>query len=494
MVSVAIGLVAMTMMMTATAEAAGFATGGIGIKARSMGGAFRGIADDWSAAGYNPAGLAYLENNEFNVTLGTYSPRMTYIPNVTSNGVDLGFRAANGLEMPPENDLWPIPSLAGMMAPSSENGIAYGLAVYWPHDVNYGWDLYREPPGYSSNFDFSRESYRTDLDVLDIHPTVAKRFGDKLALGAGLSLTNGDVVLRRIVFIPNPLGDGPGGLPFDDYPFANFIAEYRMEGNGFAVGGNIGLMWKPSETFSIGISVQSPITIPMEGDATLDIAWPNDINLSRAQLNLDRDLNDTVDYDRSFFAGNKDVSVSAPSHSAATWKMDLDLPGQIGAGIGWQVSERFTVAVDFAVTFWSAVDVWNIELGGAGFLDDLDSMPNITSQEIPFHWEDQIRLSAGAEHWAKENLAIRFGGYYEGGAAVDETFSPNFPDVGDHFGLSAGFAYHINDLWEVAAAQEFAFYGKRDVPTNGVADGITTFPGEYSLTRYETIISLAYRF
>ena len=40
----------------------GFAYDGLGVKARGMGGAFRAVADDWSAAYYNPAGYYRIQD------------------------------------------------------------------------------------------------------------------------------------------------------------------------------------------------------------------------------------------------------------------------------------------------------------------------------------------------------------------------------------------------------------------------------------------------
>ena len=42
------------------AEGAGYEWGGLGSRAQSMGGAFIGLADDWTAIYWNPAGLTQL--------------------------------------------------------------------------------------------------------------------------------------------------------------------------------------------------------------------------------------------------------------------------------------------------------------------------------------------------------------------------------------------------------------------------------------------------
>ena len=50
-------ILAVALLFAQGAEAGGFALSGVGSKAIGMGGAFRGLADDWSAAYWNPAGL-----------------------------------------------------------------------------------------------------------------------------------------------------------------------------------------------------------------------------------------------------------------------------------------------------------------------------------------------------------------------------------------------------------------------------------------------------
>ena len=73
------------------AVAGGLSVSGVGAKAKGMGGAFRAIADDWSAAYYNPAGLFYTSDNQlsFNEVITHY--RAKYKPDVTYSGFNVGF-------------------------------------------------------------------------------------------------------------------------------------------------------------------------------------------------------------------------------------------------------------------------------------------------------------------------------------------------------------------------------------------------------------------
>jgi long-subunit fatty acid transport protein len=52
--------------MAAYAIAGGIALSGVGTRAKAMGGAMRGLADDASAMYWNPAGLSFLDDTLVN--------------------------------------------------------------------------------------------------------------------------------------------------------------------------------------------------------------------------------------------------------------------------------------------------------------------------------------------------------------------------------------------------------------------------------------------
>jgi long-chain fatty acid transport protein len=474
-----LGVVTLTI---SSSQAAGLATPGVGVRARSMGGAFRGLANDWSAASYNPAGLAFMKSSELNISLGTYTPGLSYTPNLTANDYDMGFK--DGQKRYPLDELFPIPSFAGVAVPSEAKGWVLGAAIFWPYDVNYSWDLFSAPLGYNNDFQFAKKNFRTDLNVLDIHPVVARKINENLSVGAGLSLTAGDLVYRRVLFIKNPLGTS-----YDYYPYDRFLGDFELNGNGFAVGGNAGILWRISENLSLGVSGQTPITIPLKGTSHLAMAWPKNTALA----NPPRQVvvgSDTLTSD-NFFSGNYREGFSRQSEDRRPFNLDLQLPAQFGAGVAWMPSDRLTLAFDVAATFWSAVDRWDIALENGGLNTRVGMLESV---QIPFGWKDQIRISGGAEFAARENLMLRCGLYYDGSAAPDSTFGPSFPDVGSRIGLTFGGSYTVVGHLELSAAQELGFYSKRNVGNTGTGVGQTVYPGEYSALRSETLLSMSYWF
>jgi hypothetical protein len=75
-------------LLATDAFAGGYSVSAVGVRARSMGGAFRAVADDWSAIYYNPAGLAKIEESQLNLSLNLMSP-LTAIVSVSRPAKDI---------------------------------------------------------------------------------------------------------------------------------------------------------------------------------------------------------------------------------------------------------------------------------------------------------------------------------------------------------------------------------------------------------------------
>src|SRR4030067_3787620 len=116
-------------LLSSLVLASGILVPGIGDKATSMGGAFRAPAHDWSAAWWNPAGLAYLEASEFTSQLMILAPRPNFTPDITASGYDLGYR--NGTEWNPSDRISYFPNVGGFYKiPNSSNLKAGGAAPF----------------------------------------------------------------------------------------------------------------------------------------------------------------------------------------------------------------------------------------------------------------------------------------------------------------------------------------------------------------------------
>jgi len=460
--------------MAGTATGSGLATIGVGSRALGMGGAFRAIADDWSAAYWNPAGLAQLQENQLDFTLLVVDPRPTYTPAGTAEMMGTGFNLKGGERYPIDRPL-PYPAFSGFVQLPSVEGLTFGAAIYWTNDANFLWDLYDLPDWYNATVPLTESEYRMDLDVWDFHPTAAMELTDKLSAGIGLSIQRGDLFFKRIHLFENIWGS-----PQDVYPYNWFVGEIDFDGNGMGIGANAGLMYKYNEKVTFGFSTQTPVTIGLSGVSNIWLIFPQNNGLGG--MAADTNYNDYYEggyhYDRKAF------------------DLDLKLPGSLGFGAAYKANEQWTLAADLAVTFWSQMDEWRFTFADGGLELHMKNLEPITKYVMPLNYKDQFQLSLGAQYVATENWIFRGGYYFDQTAVPDETLKPYFPDYGSRHGLSAGVSLLLQ-RWELSGRVNASFSGTRtvselsDVNNDGQYDN---FPGEYTQNKFEILLSTKYRF
>ena len=96
--TLAVAVMLLLVLWSGSLYASGFENTGLGTTARGMGGAFRAIADDWSAAYYNPAGYAYIVDNQLGIGWGLINFRDEVRPQyvaVDDFGNEYGWGIAN---------------------------------------------------------------------------------------------------------------------------------------------------------------------------------------------------------------------------------------------------------------------------------------------------------------------------------------------------------------------------------------------------------------
>jgi long-chain fatty acid transport protein len=466
--------VAVLLLVGSTAAASGLATTGVGARALSMGGAFRAIADDWSAAYWNPAGLTQLQENQLDVTLLVVDPRPAYTPSAGADLQGTGFSLKTGERYPEDRPL-PYPTFSGFVQLPSVEGLTIGAALYWAHDANYLWDLYRTHDWYNETFILTESEHRMDLDVWDFHPTAAMELTDKLSAGVGLSVQRGDLVFKRIHLFENVWGS-----PQDVFPYNWFIGEMDFDGNGYGIGANAGLLYKYDEKTTIGLTGQTPVTVGMSGISNLWLIFPDNGGLGGPEA--DTTYND-------YYEGGY--------HSDRTpFDLDLKLPGSLAFGVAYKANDQWTLALDVVRTFWSQMDEWRFKFNDGGHELHMRDLAPIEEYVMPLNYEDQMTVSLGAEYLLNENWIIRGGYCFDQTAVPDETLKPYLPDYGSRHGLSGGVSLLL-EKWELSGRLNASFSGTRtidelmDVNDDGQFDN---FPGEYTQNKFEFLISTKYRF
>ena len=117
--------------------ASGFENTGLGTTARGMGGAFRAVANDWTAAYYNPAGYANIVDNQLGGAVALFNLRNEITPSyaaVDDFGNEYGWGIVNDQTVYNFHRVNNNPS-AGLVIPTPYWGeTVMGFSIYQPFD------------------------------------------------------------------------------------------------------------------------------------------------------------------------------------------------------------------------------------------------------------------------------------------------------------------------------------------------------------------------
>jgi long-chain fatty acid transport protein len=462
---------AVIVLTAGNAMAGGFALSGVGSKAINMGGAFRGLADDWSAAYWNPAGLTQVEHSEVNAMLVAISPKPEFTPNILHYGHEVGFR--NGSKLYNNEHTKFAVDASGFMRLKNLKGIVAGVAVYVPYGLGSEWDLFN-PQNTDLNTAFPWYDHKADLYVIDIHPTVAKSFmEDKLSLGAGLAMQRGSVTFQK-TYLKN------SDIPV---PHENLIINSEMTGDGWGFGANFGALYKFSEKLQFGVSGRTSNTIKLDGHADQELFTYDNEDLKAILLSNAQSAYDSARILLLFSSENREASPKV--------KSDFKTPGDIGFGIAFKPSEKLTITGDIAYTFWGSIDSIYLEMDGTD-----PSGAEAENTSIMLNWDNTLRFSLGAEYCPVKSLAFRLGYYLDPTPVPDETFTPLIPDSGDKNSINLGGAVLFKGM-ELSYNFEYLMFQDRTITTSSDVneDGnFDNYPGVFKSKLYASHVSLTYKF
>lgn len=347
-------------------------TFGIGANASAQSEAVVAHANDPFAVYYNPAGLILTQKKTLSVGTTVFDAsvkvRNFSITSTAVPGTD--FNAGRPSNFESTGDIVFNPSL-GFAMPITDD-LGFGIAAYGPYGMDIEWDSdFNKNPGalYAWHSKYVREV---------ITPGLGYRLSDTLAVGFSVSL-------GRSVSEAGATTTGKIVLEAED----SFNYSY-----------NVGLMYRPVEALSLGLTYRSRTDAYFEGDA-----YVNGVRMSFV----------TMDYDH---------------------------PECIQAGARYFINKRLSVEGDILWTRWSILEE-QVEKTGT-IIDD--------SGEIYMKrdWTDEYQYKIGVEWQALNNLVLRSGYTYDPTPVPDATFDMGWPDADRHvFNLGCGWT--INEHWAIDA-------------------------------------------
>jgi long-chain fatty acid transport protein len=349
-----------------------------GAKSMGMAGAFTATADDPSAMFYNPGGLAFLKEREFQagVTLVTSGgPEFTGAAPFPGEGVvEKGESLA---ELPPHfywvqpvNDRW-----------------TFGFAVNTPFGLISEWD----PVGFSGRY----IANKGELHTVDLSTNFGWQASDRLGIGFGAILRLTEISLNRYQGAINPFtGDVAD------------IADVALESDvGNAEGWHAGFLHRVNNSFSWGFSYRGAVEMDLEGDARFtQIATGN-----------------------PQFDGL--VATLLPFGTVLPISTSIEFPSSWSLAAAAALSRNWRVEIDYNWTEWSTFQEVVVDFGGA-----------LPDSVIGQYWDDSNNYRIGFRHIGPSGNEWRFGYLFDETPQPDETIGPLLPDA-DRDGVTIGYGY-----------------------------------------------------
>jgi long-chain fatty acid transport protein len=475
--------------LTLPAWGGGMEISGVGAKAKAMGGAFRAIADDWSAAYYNPAGLFYTTENQltFNEVITHY--RFTYTPNVTYGGYNVGYFDGKIYN---RYKVLTNPTLGGYVRfPVAGTTIAAGLAIFQPFDRNISWQVFHP---LNNGAALPGQEIEHNFDALAINLVSAvELMENRLSLGISAGVLKNDLVYGGFFLRPNPAD--PNAVYYDQLASRpnELITEWqRSEGSGFSPNLRAGLMFKATPKLSLGLTYAMQTKTTVDGESYFYYYMP-DIPYYHSRTEV-ASYPDSINYI---------LSSGAVYEAVSKFKVDVTLPSQIGAGVAYQVNDKLLIAGDLQYTLWSQFKGYHFDYD----FTDTSITPNavlnqwmVQDMNLPAKCGNAIKGSLGAQYRYSDMFVFR-AGYSADQTPFDAgTLHPAFFDPGlkhsFNFGLGLVFENIILDFsTEYTAYSESTEAGNTDISANGGADGIVdNMSGTYGGSALESIVQFTVRF
>jgi long-chain fatty acid transport protein len=387
--------------------------------ATARGEAFVATADNPSAIYYNPAGITQLEGQ--NLRGGVYGifSDVTYtspLGNTYKNREDLH-------AVPQFFYTWTLDSLP----------LAFGLGLYSPYGLSSRWD---------QDTGFRTIATQGNITSYTIDPTVAWRILPNLSLGAGLKVNYADIDLRQGLVWPNQ--------PFD---------QFRFRGNNWAVGYDVGLLWKPVEQLALGAAFRSTTSFDFKGQTEYynNIAFPPGVG-----------------------------TVPAFPMQRVDSSANFDLPLDVVFGVSYRPNTNWNFEFDADYTGWNCL--------GTVTIAQQRGFPGLLPQNVPLvlDWEPSWYFEFGATRYLGKGWSVSAGYIYNQNSVPNDHYTPLVADLDRHF-FSLGTGYR-GEHFSFDVAYQFGIGPTHTVTGSAPSMIGQTANGDYKYLSNAVMVSVGYHF
>ncbi len=379
-------LVSATLLIGADgARADGYSFFSQGAKAMGLGGAFVAQADDPSAVFYNLAGPAVAEGKAaaLGVALSTLNESLY-------QGLSPGIGAGTAAAQDDGSSLLPH---AYFIQPLSDT-VKLGFGLTTPFNFKTEW---AEPDSFAGR----TVSTAAELVTYDLIAGLSIRLSPTFGFGAGAVYRSSELTQNRRLQRFNPAAGEEQDVA--DVAFETDFSD--------GIGWTVGLIHKPSERFSWGVSYRSPIDIDYNAIGRL------------TQVSTGNDQLDAI------------LRLSLPYDEDLATATSLEFPEVLTVGFAVGLTKALTLEIDAESTGWS-----NVQQVDFDFLTD-----STFDSTIRQDFDDTLSLRAGLQYTTLIGIQLRLGMAMEESPQPDATVGPFFADA-DRTVLAVGVGLDWIDL------------------------------------------------
>lgn len=397
--------------------------------ALSMGRAYAGAGvdgQDISGVYYNPASMTLDQGTRFqfgtivaDLDLAYESEKLKGYPGKSDNG-----RAA------------PTPIPFAYAAHQLNDTVQLGLAITAPFGLE---------TEFSENWDQAFRGISSELQVVDINPSIAFKLSDKFSIGFGVSAQYANANLKyNLAQIANwklgklaaaqkqpSINDNSQPSPILDpqkQPGIDGILkslgknpQLKVHVKDWAWGWNVGMLWKPVDTVRVGLTYRSAVSHTAKGDAEIDglkgLSLPEGFMNSLAPFAKEHGFN---------AAGLPGLIASGKTGAA----ISMDAPAWAMLSASWDINPTYTWSGMVRWTNWSTFKSLDLQFTDLG---------HTTKQ--PTDWRDTWFISTGLDAHINDKFTVRGGIGYEIGVIKNPaTRSGAIPDA-NRIWFTAGTSY-----------------------------------------------------
>jgi long-subunit fatty acid transport protein len=357
---------------------------GSGARAVGMGGAFIAIADDATAASWNPAGLIQLEKPEISIVGAYFNRREDFSSDVHPEISNKG--KADDANINYFSATYPFQFHRNMVV-----SINYQRLYEFERGFDYNYDYSSLGVNLSQDKHFDQDGFVGALGL-----ACAVEITPKLSLGATLNIWTDDLFWDNEweeTFTEHGVGTQGGNPVTIDTRYTDKYSDFS------GVNANFGLLWNMNKYLTLGAVIKTPF----------DASIHHDYRFTQTSI------------------FGPPVSTTVSNQQSTSEDVELRMPLSYGMGLAWRVSDALSFDLDVYRTHWS--DYVLTDSQGNNF-SPIDGRPESTSDV-----EDTMQVRIGGEYLfisQKTNMVVpvRAGFFYDP--------EPSHGDVKDFYGIAVG--------------------------------------------------------